>query len=512
MQLQWACPTCGSRLRADSALSLRRIRCPKCQNETIVPKPDAAPRPAAAPPPSATTPELSAELADDPLSAAIGQAASEAPDVPDWLSDAGIASSAVASHAPSPRASAIRKSAPKKKNVNLPLLITGGCVAACLIIGVICWASGAFDSGTKAVADADQPAGLPKLVFDWPAADRAGAIVEIDGTTYRVNEKGALEYELPPGQHKVVLRRLGFARIDLTFAPQKNGEQKHYKPEWKPALPGEQNDSVSGQVAATSSTNSGADKPVLESYPVFKLWETDFDKAQKAAEHDKKDILIAFFSADRRDWCLSVAQRLLTTKDFAKIADQHFELVLEEAVGKVAPDGSGMANLVAKYHVTSYPTLVLTDADGLPYARREYIDLNSESYMNMVKSYLGDRKKRDDLFAASEQGPTADSLSAAGKALDWLGEKNLIPYYLSKIHDWSNLADKVDPNNKDGTSEKFFLKELNIRLGMVDHTKPAELKPVLGFLEDWKKDHKFKDPDAAAKLHLPVRGHVRSWR
>lgn len=504
MQLQWACPTCGSRLRADSALSLRRIRCPKCQNETIVPKPDAAPRPAAVPPPSATAPELIAELSDDPISAAIGQAATEAPDVPDWLSDAGIASSAVASHTSSPRASAIRKSAPKKKNANLPLLITGGCVAACLIIGVICWASGVFDSGPKGVADADQPAGLPKLVFDWPAADRAGAIVEIDGTTYRVNEKGALEYELPPGQHKVVLRRLGFARIDLTFAPQKNGEQKHYKPEWKPAAPGEQNDSVSGQVAATPSTNSGADKLVIESYPVFKQWETDFDKAQKAAEHDKKDILIAFFSADRRDWCLSLAQRLLTTKEFAKIADQHFKLVLEEAAGKVAPDGSGMANLAARYRVTSYPTLIFTDAEGMPYARREYIDLQPDSYLHMVNNYLSDRTERDKLFAESSTGDDANTLAAADKALDWLKTKSLAAFYLPKIHEWGQLANHVDPNNQQGQSEKFLMKELDLRLDQVDKSDPRQLKAATDLLENWKKDRKFKNPDAAAKLHLKL--------
>src|ERR1700676_4491729 len=44
MQVEWACPTCAARLRADSKMSLRRIRCPKCQNETVVPKPAAPPR------------------------------------------------------------------------------------------------------------------------------------------------------------------------------------------------------------------------------------------------------------------------------------------------------------------------------------------------------------------------------------------------------------------------------------------------------------------------------------
>jgi S1-C subfamily serine protease len=515
MQLQWACPTCGSLLRADSGLSLRRIRCPKCRTETIVPKPESARPPASPPLRRAPSAEPTIDPTDSPNDDPLGDApagsdlsggewlAPEAPAEPDWLSGAGLASPAGAARGPLPGASAIRRATPRKKRNNMPLWITLGSIAACLVIAGIFWASGAFESAlTIAVREAEQPAGLPKLVFDWPATDRSGAIVEIDGTTYRVHDKGALEYELPPGQHKIVLRRLGFARIDLTFAPQKNGERKLFKPEWKPAMPGDQNDAVSGQVVAAPSAGSGPDKLEIESLPVFKQWETDFDKAQQLAAHDKKDILIAFFSAERRDWCLSLAQQLLTTKEFTKIADEHFVLVLEEAAGKVAPEGSGMAQLAAKYRVTSYPTLILADAEGQPYARREYISLQPDGYLDMINRHLADHAERDQLFAASEHGDDAETLAAARKAFDWLLQKNLAAFYLPKIHDWSRLANHVDPKNEQGLSERFLMDELNLRLSLADKSNPQQLRAVTDLLEQWKKDCKFKDPDDAARLHL----------
>ena len=501
MLVQWACPKCKARLKADSSISLRRIHCPKCQAETIVPKPETST--SAAPAPAA---QASAEF--DPYDTAPSAPASSpdewlggtAPAEPHWLAG-GAAPVPVKRAVATGSASGILKKQKKSSlfsREKMPLLVTVGSIAACLLIGGVFLATGVLSSSDK-TTEAPKPAPLPALVFDWPAADRVGAIVEIDGENYRIKENGPLQYDLPPGSHKVVLNRLGYGKLEFTFAPNKNGERMEYKPEWKVARPG---DTILVDDTSGSTSIGAGDKLVTETYPtVFKKWETDFDKAQKAANHDKKDILIAFFSADRRDWCQALAAKLLTSRNFETLADQHLELVVEEAAGKTAPEGSEMAKLAARYHVTSYPTLVMTDADGLPYARREYIELNPASYLNMVTSYLNDRKKRDDLFAASE-GASPDALTAAGKALEWLGEKNLVPYYVSKIHDWSKLADKVDPNNKSGTAEKFFLKELGIRLDMVDHTKPAELKPVVDFLEGWKKDHKFKDPDAAAKLHL----------
>lgn len=74
-----------------------------------------------------------------------------------------------------------------------------------------------------------------KLVLDWPIGERFNGFVIIDGVQRDISrETRPLEYPLGPGEHKVSLRRLGWAPIDITVPSQSPGQRFAYRPTWKP--------------------------------------------------------------------------------------------------------------------------------------------------------------------------------------------------------------------------------------------------------------------------------------
>ena len=80
------------------------------------------------------------------------------------------------------------------------------------------------------------PPPVPKvtqLVFDWPETDRDGAMLEIDGLRYSVPNRGPVSVALDHGSYSVVLRRPGYAKIELTVELTK-GQERRIKPDWKP--------------------------------------------------------------------------------------------------------------------------------------------------------------------------------------------------------------------------------------------------------------------------------------
>ncbi len=212
--------------------------------------------------------------------------------------------------------------------------------------------------------DERTPAAPSVLVLDWPKDDRGGATMTLDGVDRPVSqESDALEFHVASAEsHQLHLQKFGAAAIDVAIPAQNAGVRYTYKPEWKPVAA-----SNATQIAAADqdSSTTGDDKPVVETLPSLKNWPTDFDAAKKNAGKAKKDVLLIFFGADRRDWCYKLAKDVLLTPDFRKFSDAKFAPVLFEAKGKSFDPGTPAAKLAEQFRIASFPALVLTDADGL---------------------------------------------------------------------------------------------------------------------------------------------------
>ncbi len=130
------------------------------------------------------------------------------------------------------------------------------------------------------------------------------------------------------------------------------------------------------------------------------------------------------------------------------------------------------------------------------------MDPESSNYVKKLQEDLSLRDERDKLLAATTQGTDDEKLEAAIEFLRWLGKHELLHSYESQIGQWRELADRVDPQNEKGVNEALFLTEWLLRLDQAAKAGPSDLHAVGESLESWKTSHKFKNPNAAAVVHM----------
>lgn len=417
-------------------------------------------------------------------------------------------SAAAAGLSPAASGSTISKSSksrrPAANNQKWIWIAAGGGAAVAVAVALAVMLSSGGDTPPKpSQAPAVNPINPAHLVFiDWPDDERIAAKLEIDGKPWKIPATGAVDFELPKGNHRIGLRRLGNAAIDQSVVL-KDGERFQFKPEWKPQ--------ETGQVGGVAAANpADSDLLVTDALPELKNWSTDVAAAKKKAAADKKNVMMVFFGPDNRQWCLKLAVDLLVKKEFRKYADQRFELVLLEAPTAASTvDGKGVghaaevAKVAADYNVKSFPQIVITDPDGFAFVNEEYRDVSLVGHLERYSSGLALWKDGQKLLAPTESGTDAARVDAAMKALEWLAKHELLAANATRLHQWLELAEKVDPNNEQGKCEGFFLAEMDLRLQDVKKDDPAQILAAIQPLDDWKKaGRKFKNGDLGASFYL----------
>src|SRR5262249_37426636 len=104
-------------------------------------------------------------------------------------------------------------------------------------------------------------------------------------------------------------------------------------------------------------------------------WFAEYEEAQAVAQRQGKDLLIDFGGSDWCAPCLWLKTRILSRPEFTERAVKHFVLVdIHDLARKPMPAGrkERYRKLQERYGIEAFPTLVLTTADGRPYARTTY--------------------------------------------------------------------------------------------------------------------------------------------
>ncbi len=154
-------------------------------------------------------------------------------------------------------------------------------------------------------------------------------------------------------------------------------------------------------------------------------WTSDFAAAQKEATSSKKDLLIDFTGSDWCGWCIKLDEEVFSKQAFKDGVKDKFVLVeldfpndktkLSEATQKQN------AELGEKYDVQGYPTILLTDADGKPYASTGYQQGGPEEYVKHLDDLRAKKVKADEALKqanASEGVEKAKALIAMLEAME----------------------------------------------------------------------------------------------
>lgn len=194
--------------------------------------------------------------------------------------------------------------------------------------------------------------------------------------------------------------------------------------------------------------------PAVQQQDEQPLWLNNFETAKERATAQGKDILVDFSGSDWCGWCIKLNKEVFDTPAFKTAAPQRF--ILMEAdfprdESKVPPDiAQQNAALRDAFNVQGYPTILLLDAQGRPYAQTGYRDGGPAAYLAHLEQLQKIREQRD---AAWKQAATVAGAAKAALLAEGLGvlDANLAGHYGSVIAEIKTL----DPSGTNAIIKKI---------------------------------------------------------
>ncbi len=186
-------------------------------------------------------------------------------------------------------------------------------------------------------------------------------------------------------------------------------------------------------------------------------WTTDVQAARTAAAEGNKDLFYFFTGSDWCGWCKKLVGESLSKQEFLDQAPRDFVLVeldfprrtsLDEATRK---QNRGLAD---QWQIRGFPTVVLADASGLPYAATGYQPGGPVEYLKHLGELRKIKTERDALMRQADAAQGVESAKLLDRAVTLVSEARapLAPYapVLQRIIE-------LDPDNAAGLREKYLL-------------------------------------------------------
>ncbi len=178
-------------------------------------------------------------------------------------------------------------------------------------------------------------------------------------------------------------------------------------------------------------------------------WMTDFSAAKEKAAKQDKDLLVDFTGSDWCVWCKKLDAEVFQKDAFKKGVDDKYILVELD----FPKDTSGMSDelqkqnamLQKKFQIKGFPTILLLDDEGRPYARTGYQKGGAEKYLAHLSDLRDMRDKRDAAFAKAEKLEGVAKAKALVKALDNVPEE-----FKGQYQDTMEEIKSLDPKDETG--------------------------------------------------------------
>jgi thioredoxin-related protein len=190
-------------------------------------------------------------------------------------------------------------------------------------------------------------------------------------------------------------------------------------------------------------------------------WTSDFEAAKKQAAEQKKDLLIDFTGSDWCGWCIKLNDEVFKHDAFKNGVKDSFVLVELDFPKDKSKLSEELQNknkeLSKKYAVRGFPTILLTDADGRPYASTGYQQGGPEKYVAHLNELRGNKTKRDEAFANAEKAQGVEKAKALVAAL---GAMSLNDAIIANFYgDVAGQITAADPKDETGYTAKITAKK-----------------------------------------------------
>lgn len=204
-------------------------------------------------------------------------------------------------------------------------------------------------------------------------------------------------------------------------------------------------------------------------------WTDDFAAAQTQAAASDKDLLLDFTGSDWCGWCIRLRDEVFDTETFKASAPDDFvfvELDFPNDVPQSDAVKAQNAELAQRFQVQGYPTIVLADAEGRPYAFTGYQEGGAEAYLAHLEALQGQREARDAGFEAAASAEGLDKARALDAAMDAVGLELAVAHY----NDTVEQIVALDPEDEAGLKSKY---QSALQAGQLE----AAMQGVIGKLQ-----------------------------
>lgn len=200
-------------------------------------------------------------------------------------------------------------------------------------------------------------------------------------------------------------------------------------------------------------------------------WLTDLEAAKQQAANEKKNLLIDFTGSDWCGWCIKLNKEVFSHDAFKNGVKDKFilvELDFPRDKSKLT-DEIAIQNkaLQKEYSVRGFPTILIADEKGRPFAKTGYRPGGPDAYVAHLNELLAIRDSRDASFAEAAKAEGVAKANLLVKSLRSLqiGDEMVGKFYAVEI----DAIKAADPKDESGfikqaeTKQKFsaFQEQLN---------------------------------------------------
>lgn len=215
-------------------------------------------------------------------------------------------------------------------------------------------------------------------------------------------------------------------------------------------------------------------------------WTEDFAAAQQQAAAEGKDLLLEFTGSDWCPPCKALKREVFDQSAFSETAPEKYVLVKLDFPNNVPQSEEVVAQnqaLQQAYGIQGYPTVILADAEGRPYAQTGYQPGGADSYVKHLDQLQSAKDQRDESLAAAAAAEGAEKARALDDALSTVPANFLASYYQAELEQIVSL----DADDAAGLKSKY---EKILSAGAVE----SQMQEAFGLLSQ----EKF--PEGLAKL------------
>jgi thioredoxin-related protein len=239
-------------------------------------------------------------------------------------------------------------------------------------------------------------------------------------------------------------------------------------------------------------------EPAKEIETKEKLWIVDFDDAKATAAKAGKDILMEFTGSDWCPPCMALKREVFDQEVFQAEAPKHFVLLKldspRDTSKQTEKEIEQNKTLNEQFKVEGFPTIILADAAGKPYAKMVgYGRTKAEEYTKNLVEKTAARKKRDDFLAQAKDAKGLDRAKLLAEAISGIDDDLALETYRDTVDE----IVKLDAENKAGLKAKYegLVRVADVKNGLnkiqsdarANQAKPADVvKKVDGLIAEKK--------------------------